>query len=64
MEAALMLLSHFRYSSTAKMLGKLVHNSITKLQQIGLCVNAIICDQGSNNRSYLEKEEKISRERP
>ena len=39
----------------ASVLQTLTKSCITKLQAIGLNVVALICDQGSNNRSFLGK---------
>ena len=49
----------------ASVLQTLTKSCITKLQSIGLNVVALICDQGSNNRSFLGKKgEKVSVNRP
>ena len=49
----------------ASVLQTLTKSCITKLQAIGLNVVALICDQGSNNRSFLGKMgENISVNRP
>ena len=37
---------------------------ISKLESIGLNVVALICDQGSNNRSFLQHMEKVSINQP
>ena len=49
---------------SASMLRSLTRNCIEKLQSIGLNVKAIVCDQGSNNRSFVEKAEKVSPDSP
>ena len=43
-----------------KMFQSLTRACIGKLTKIGLSVNVLICDQGSNNRQFLETFEKIS----
>ena len=49
----------------ASVLQTLTKSCITKLQSIGLNLVALICDQGSNNRSFLGKKgEKVSVNRP
>ena len=49
----------------ASVLQTLTKSCITKLQAIGLNVGALICDQGSNNRSFLGKMgENVSVNRP
>ena len=48
----------------APMLQNLVRNCIKKIHSIGLKVKVLICDQGTNNRSFLEKRECISIEKP
>ena len=42
----------------------LTHACITKIEKTGLRVHAFVCDQGSNNRSFLESLEKVSLEKP
>ena len=37
-----------------KNLVSLVHEAIDKLALIGLCVKCVICDQGSNNRNFMQ----------
>ena len=49
---------------SAVMLQCLTKDAVGKLQKIGLHVKALVCDQGSNNRSFLESMEKISEEKP
>ena len=39
---------------TGKILHSLTHSCVTKYTNIGLSVKAFICDQGSNNRQFLE----------
>lgn len=45
---------------SAPMLRSLTRNCIEKLQGIGLNIKVVVCDQGSNNRSFVEKAEKVS----
>ena len=49
---------------SASMLKTLTRSCIEKVSSVGLDVRALICDQGSNNRSFLEKGEKVSIEKP
>ena len=46
------------FLSSGPMAGKnlvsLVHEAIDKLALIGLCVKCVICDQGSNNRNFMQ----------
>ena len=59
-------LGYFLTAGTVKpeTLQKLTSKCLVKLEEIGLCPKVVICDQGSNNRSYLEKLEKVSIEKP
>lgn len=50
--------------ASASTLQILVRTCISKLSSIGLHINALVCDQGSNNRSFLEKLEKVSENCP
>ena len=49
---------------SGKNLVSLVHEAIDKLALIGLCVKCVICDQGSNNRNFLQTLCGVSVERP
>ena len=49
---------------TGKILQSLTRSCVTKLTNIGLSVKALICDQGSNNRQFLETFEKVTSDRP
>jgi hypothetical protein len=42
----------------------LVKEAITKLSDIGLSVKVVICDQGSNNRNFMETLEGVTAEKP
>ena len=46
------------------MLRSLVRNCIEKVFSIGFNVKILICDQGSNNRSFLEQKEGVSVKNP
>ena len=48
----------------AAALKSMVRNSIGKLQSIGFKVRALICDQGPNNRSFLETLESVKTSKP
>ena len=48
----------------ATKLQSLTKDCITKLTEVGLNVVALVCDQGSNNRSFLQTLEKVSITRP
>ena len=45
-------------------LQKLTKMCITKLENIGLNVRAIVCDQGTNNRNFLETLENVTIQNP
>ena len=45
---------------SADTLQSLVQTCISKLTEIGLNIKVLICDQGSNNRSFLETKLKVS----
>lgn len=45
-------------------LQKLTQNCLSRLERIGLNPVVIICDQGSNNRSFLQRLEGVSIEKP
>ena len=49
---------------TGKTLQSLTCTCIDKLTKIGLSVKVLICDQGSNNRQFLESFEKVTCDRP
>ena len=49
---------------TGAMLQTLTRSCIDKLTKIGLNVKVLICDQGSNNRQFLESIEKVTCDRP
>ena len=49
---------------TADKLQQLTRNCIDRIEQIGLHTKVLICDQGSNNRCFLQKHEKVSIYRP
>ena len=49
---------------TGKTLQSLTRTCIDKLTKIGLSVKVLICDQGSNNRQFLESFEKVTCDRP
>lgn len=59
-------LAYFLTSGTVKgkALQLLTKQCIDKLEEIGLCVKILVCDQGSNNRNFLETEEKVGVEKP
>ena len=46
------------------MLQSLTRQAINKLAAIGLTVKALICDQGSNNRAFIETLEKVNESKP
>ena len=46
------------------MLQTLTHRCLEKLEGIGLETMALICDQGTNNRRFLQTLEKVSVEQP
>lgn len=46
------------------MLKQLAMEAIDKLSEVGLHVKVIVCDQGSNNRSFLQTHCKVSVEKP
>ena len=49
---------------SSTILSLLTRQCLEKLSSVGLVVKALICDQGSNNRSFLEKEFGISTNKP
>ena len=59
-------LAYFLTASTVKpdQLQKLTRTCLDKLEEIGLHTKVLICDQGSNNRSFLQKVERISIDKP
>ena len=59
-------LAYFLTAGTVKpdQLQKLTRTCITKLKEIGLDVKVLICDQGTNNRSFLQKLEGATVEKP
>ena len=48
----------------AKTLQSLTRSCISKVTETGLNVVALVCDQGSNNRSFIEHLEKVTIDRP
>ena len=48
----------------AKILQSLTQQCIDKVDQTGLNVVALVCDQGSNNRSFIQNLEKVTIEKP
>ena len=44
----------------SSILATLVKTCIEKVDKTGLNVVALVCDQGSNNRSFLQKKEKVA----
>ena len=59
-------LAYFLTAGTIKAgyLQSLTRKCIDKLDQIGLNVRVIICDQGSNNRSFFQTLENVTIEKP
>ena len=59
-------LAYFLTAGTVKSdcLQQLTRKCLDKLDEIGLQVKAIICDQGSNNRSFLQTLEGVSIKKP
>ena len=59
-------LGYFLTAGTVKAeaLQKLMRSFLDKLEAIGLHTKALICDQGSNNRSFLQKLKKVSIDKP
>ena len=51
-------------SIRAKSLQSLTRSCISKATETGLNVVALVCDQGSNNRSFNEHLEKVTIDRP
>ena len=49
---------------TPEKLQELTRMCINRVEQIGLHVKVLICDQGSNNRYFLQKLERVTIERP
>ena len=49
---------------TSEKLQELTRMCINRVEQIGLNVKVLICDQGSNNRCFLQKLERVTIERP
>ena len=48
----------------AKTLQSLTRSCIRKVTETGLNVVALVCDQGSNNRSFIQHLEKVTIDRP
>ena len=48
----------------AKTLQSLTRSCISKVTETGLNVVALVCDQGSNNRSFIQHLEKVTIDRP
>ena len=59
-------LAYFLTTGTVKsdQLQQLTRKCLDQLEEIGLHVKVIICDQGSNNRSFLQTLEGVSIEKP
>ena len=59
-------LAYFLTAGTVRgeMLQTLTHRCLEKLEGIGLETMALICDQGTNNRQFLQTLEKVSVEQP
>ena len=59
-------LAYFLTAGTvrAETLQTLTHRCLAKLEAIGLDTMALICDQGTNNRRFLQTLEKVSIEKP
>ena len=59
-------LGYFLTAGTVKpeTLQTLTQSCLEKLEKIGLQTKALICDQGPNNRHFLQKLENVSTERP
>ena len=59
-------LAYFLTAGTVKSddLQKLTRRCLDKLDEIGLHVKVLICDQGLNNRSFFETQEKVSLDKP
>ena len=59
-------LSYFLTDGTVKpeTLQTLTQSCLEKMEKIGLQTKALICDQGANNRCFLQKLENVSTERP
>lgn len=59
-------LAYFFVSGSIKptVLGRLMHECLSKLEEIQLFPKAVICDQGPTNRCYLETLEKVSVSQP
>ena len=59
-------LAYFLTAGTVKpeTLQRLTRISLDKLEKIGLHLKALVCNQGSNNHSFLHKLEKVSIEKP
>ena len=57
---------YFLTAGTVKpeVLQQLTKICLDKLTEIGIHAQVLICDQGSNNRSFLQKLEKVSVEKP
>ena len=48
----------------AKTLQSLTRSCISKVTEAGLNVVAMVCDHGSNNRSFIQHLEKVTLDRP
>ena len=48
----------------AKTLQSLIRSCISKVTETDLNVVALVCDQGSNNRSFIQHLEKVTMDRP
>ena len=59
-------LAYFLTAGTvrAETLQTLTHRCLAKLEAIGLDTMALICDQGTNNRRFLQTLEKVSIKKP
>ena len=59
-------LAYFLTAGTVReeTLQTLTHRCLAKLEAIGLDIMALICDQGNNNRQFLQTLEKVSIEKP
>ena len=51
-------------SIKAKILQSLTQHYIDKVDQTGLNVVALVCDQGSNNQSFIQNLEKVTIQKP
>ena len=59
-------LAYFLTAGTVKpeILQRLTRICLDKFEKIGLYPKALVCDQGSNNHSFLHMLEKVSTEKP